>query len=171
MIFTQISRPDALDERQYRDDFSVGELVPVAWHVAGRFAIAIGYAKLGDVEKKFVGMMPRVTRLVMRGRFPAAITRGAAPVRLAFEVLSMTGCAVGLVERRTTLHSRLIIRKQPDCARRDRPVARIKHSHEQDQRAENYPYSFQSIIPGVLRQSSGKSKALRGTLYSQWSAP
>ena len=171
MIFTQISRPDALDERQYRDDFSVGELVPVAWHVAGRFAIAIGYAKLGDVEKKFVGMMPRVTRLVMRGRFPAAITRGAAPVRLAFEVLSMTGCAVGLVECRSTLHGRLIIRKQPNCARRDRRAARLKHSHKQDQWAEDYPYSVQTTIPGVLRSSTGKSKARQGTFYSQLSAP
>lgn len=170
MILTQISRPDALNEGQDRDDFSVGELTLVARHVAGRFAISFGCPKLSDTKKKLVGMMPRVTCLVMGRRFAAAIPHRAPPVGLAFEVFTMTGCAVGLVERRIALNGRLVIPKRPNCARRDGSVARFKHRPEQNQRVKDYLYSGQSIIPGFLRKSIGKSKALHRPFYPQLSA-
>ncbi len=165
MVLAQICWPSAFDEGQDRDDFSVGELIPIRRHIAGWFAVAFGYTKLGDIKQEFVGMMPSVSRFVMRRRSSAAVGRGAAPIRFAFKVRAVARCTIGLIERRAALHGRLFIRNQSYYAGRNNGVAPRRHSPKQNQRVEEFPYLGQVVILWRWCWSTGKSKVRYQSFY------
>jgi hypothetical protein len=79
----------------------IGHLVAKTYHVALVIRHNGGHAQLCYSEKLNVGVMPRVSRLIMRrsGHFPVGFS--SLPIRLAFEILPMARCTMLGIERLT----------------------------------------------------------------------
>lgn len=103
--------PCALDVREHRPDFIVGQDVFEGRHVAlvARRRVAVGHQTLfGESEQDRVRIVPSVTRLVVRRCGQATARKPLSPIRLSLEVGSVTRGAMSRVDSASGAHLRRV---------------------------------------------------------------